>query len=157
MLSAVGNVKVALRTRLGRRAGAVRSEVFLDSFHFSGILQEKVLPGNTQISMRTRITITISLPRKMAQQVEKTMQREHRTRSELFREAFRTYLGTRRFPEETPTPSELRAIRRGEAAIKRGDYITLDELRREETLARRPRRARAKSATSIKRRTSTTY
>lgn len=96
--------------------------------------------------MRTRITITISLPRKMAQQVEKTMQREQRTRSELFREAFRTYLGTRRFREETPTPSELRAIRRGEAAIKRGEYITLDELRREETLARRPRRARAKIA-----------
>ena len=42
--------------------------------------------------------------------------------------------------------SELRAIRRGEAAIRRGDYITLDEIRREETMARRPRRARSKVA-----------
>jgi len=48
------------------------------------------------------------------------------------------------FAEETPTPAELRAIRRGEAAIKRRDYITLDELRRKEAVARGPRRTRAK-------------
>ena len=51
-----------------------------------------------------------------------------------------------RFPVEIPTPDELQAIRRGEAAIRRGDSITLDELRREEALAHRPRRARAKIA-----------
>ena len=79
----------------------------------------------------------------MAEQVEETMKAEHRTRSELVREALRTYISTRRFPEEIPTPAELRAIRRGRAAYKRGDYITLDELRREE-LARRSRRARTK-------------
>lgn len=80
----------------------------------------------------------------MAEEVEKTMKAEHRTRSEFVREALRTYISIRRLPEETPTAAELRAIRRGEAAIKRGDYITLDELRREEEMARRPRRARAK-------------
>jgi predicted transcriptional regulator len=80
----------------------------------------------------------------MADQVERTMRAEHRTRSELVREALRTYIAIRQLPEETPTPAELRAIRRGEAAIKRGDYITLDELRREEEMGRRPRRARAK-------------
>ena len=80
----------------------------------------------------------------MVRRVEKTMKREQRTRSELVREALRTYFSIREFPEETPTAAELRAIRRGDAAIQRGDYITLDQLRREEELARRPRRPRAK-------------
>ena len=95
--------------------------------------------------MRTRQTFTISLPPAMAEQVEKTMQAENRTRSELVREALRTYIAIRQFPEEIPTPAELRAIRRGRAAYQRGDYVTLDELRRrEKAVAGRPRRARAK-------------
>lgn len=94
--------------------------------------------------MRTRQTITISLPPEMADLVEKTMRAEHRTRSELIREALRTYISIRQFPEETPTPAEVRAIRRGRAAYERGDYVTLDELRREETMARSSRRTRAK-------------
>jgi predicted transcriptional regulator len=80
----------------------------------------------------------------MAEQVEKAMKAEHRTRSELFREALRTYFSIRLLPRESPTPSELRAIRRGEAAYRRGDYITLDEYFRE--LDRRPRRARKKGS-----------
>ncbi len=94
--------------------------------------------------MRTRQTITISLPPEMAEQVEKTMRAEHRTRSELVREALRTYIAIRQFPQETPTPAELRAIRRGRVAYERGDYVTLDDLRAEEAMARRPRRARTK-------------
>jgi Ribbon-helix-helix protein, copG family len=80
----------------------------------------------------------------MAEQVEKTMKVEHRTRSELVREALRTYISIRRFREEIPTPAELQAIRRGRAAYRQGDYITLDELRREDELVRRPRPARTK-------------
>ena len=94
--------------------------------------------------MRTRQTFTISLPPEMAAQAEKVMRAEHRTRSELFREALRTYISIRLLPQETPTPSELRAIRRGEAAYARGDYVTLDEYFRE--LDRRPRRTRKKGA-----------
>ena len=45
---------------------------------------------------------------------------------------------------ETPTSAELRAIRRGEAAIQRGDHVTLNELPRKQAMARRPREARAK-------------
>jgi hypothetical protein len=41
--------------------------------------------------------------------------------------------------EETPTQAELQAIRCGEAAIRRGDYISLDELRQKEAMVRRPR------------------
>ena len=95
--------------------------------------------------MRTRQTFTISLPPAMAEQVEKTMRAENRTRSELIREALRTYIAIRKFPEETPTPAELRAIRRGRDACERDDYVTLDELRRKEkAVAGSPRRARAK-------------
>ena len=95
--------------------------------------------------MRTRQTITISLPPAMTEQVEKTMRAENRTRSELVREALRTYIAIRQFPEETPTPAELRAIRRGRAAYERGDYVTLDELRRrEKAVAGSRRRTRAK-------------
>lgn len=77
------------------------------------------------------------------------MRREQRTRSELVREALRTYFSIRQFPEEVPTPAELRAIRRGEAALQRGDSITLDKLRREEQMARRPRRPARKSLKRI--------
>ena len=95
--------------------------------------------------MRTRQTFTISLPPAMAQQVKEAMLAENRTRSELVREALRTYIAIQQFPEETPTPAELRAVRRGRAAYERGDYVTLDEFRkREEAVARGPRRARAK-------------
>ena len=93
--------------------------------------------------MRTRQTITISLTPEMAEEVEKTVRAEHRTRSELVRDALRTYIAIRQFPEETPTPAELSAIRRGRAAYRRGEYLTLDELPRKEAMARRPRRARA--------------
>ena len=78
----------------------------------------------------------------MAREVEKTMKAEHRTRSELVREALRTYISIRRFSQENPTPSELRAIRRGEAAYRRGDYISLNEYFRD--MDRRPGRPRAK-------------
>ena len=94
--------------------------------------------------MRTRQTFTISLPPEMAEQAERVMKAEHRTRSELFREALRTYISIRLLPQEIPTRSELRAIRRGEAAYARGDYLTLDEYFRE--LDRRPHRTRKKGA-----------
>lgn len=44
---------------------------------------------------RTTKTITFSLPPEMAGQVEKVMQAEGRTRSELLREALRRYLEER--------------------------------------------------------------
>jgi len=94
--------------------------------------------------MRACQTITVSLPAAMAEQVEKTSRQEHRTCSELVLEALRIYISIRQFPEEAPTTAEQRAIARGRAAYERGDYITLDELRRQEAVARGSRRARAK-------------
>ena len=78
--------------------------------------------------MRTRATMTISLPPEMIQRVEEVRKAEHRTRSELVREALRTYFAGRRIREVTASRAELRAIQRGRAAYARGDYVTLDHL-----------------------------
>jgi predicted transcriptional regulator len=87
---------------------------------------------------------TIQIPASVARRVVRRARQEKRHPSDLVVEALRRYIALPSFPEETPTPAELRAIRRGEAAIKRGDFTTLDELRRKEAVARRPRRTRAK-------------
>ena len=92
---------------------------------------------------RTTSTFTISLPPAMLAELERVRKAEHRTRSELLREALRTYF-SKRIPEIAPTPAELRAIRRGRAAIARGEHVTLDDLRHE--LGAAPRRSRKKSA-----------
>jgi Arc/MetJ-type ribon-helix-helix transcriptional regulator len=76
--------------------------------------------------------LTISLPREMAKQVEPAMKTEQRTRSELVREALRTYLAR---PEEArllarlaalprvrPTPNELRQLRKGRQEMKAGNH-----------------------------------
>ena len=92
---------------------------------------------------RTTATLTISLPPAMLEELERVRKQEHRTRSELMREALRSYF-SKRIPEGVPTTAELRAIRRGRAAIARGHFVTLDELRDEVGTALR--RARKKSA-----------
>ncbi len=80
--------------------------------------------------MRTRATMTISLPRQMIEEVENIRKTEHRTRSELIREALRMYMSRARdFPIYTPTLHELREIKKGRDAIRKGGYITLDEFR----------------------------
>jgi predicted transcriptional regulator len=63
----------------------------------------------------------------MVREVEAVRKAEHRTRSELIREALRTYFNVRR--TYTPTASELRAIERGRAALRRGEYVTVGDLR----------------------------
>src|SRR6266852_3485125 len=83
---------------------------------------------------RTTSTLTISLPPAMLRELERVRKHEHRTRSELMREALRSYFSNR-IPEEVPSTVELRAIRRGRAAITGGDEVRTA-----------PRRARKKSA-----------
>lgn len=63
----------------------------------------------------------------MIDQVEKVRKAENRTRSELVREALRTYFSDR-FAEANVGAADLRAIHRGRAQIRRGEYVTLDEL-----------------------------
>ncbi len=71
--------------------------------------------------------MTISLPPAMIKEVEKIRKAEHRTRSELVREALRTYFSDR-FPVVTASPADLRALRRGRKEHERGEYVTLDQL-----------------------------
>ena len=92
--------------------------------------------------MRETITLTVSLPPAMAKQVERAMKAEHRTRSELIREALRVYFSARLISTETPTATEARAHRRGIAAYRRGNYVTLETYL--DGMDRRSRRTRAK-------------
>ena len=77
--------------------------------------------------MRTTDTLTISLPPAMVKQMEKVQKEEHRTRSELLREAWRQYFDSR-YATYTPTKAELAAIRKGRAEIRSGRFATLDQL-----------------------------
>jgi metal-responsive CopG/Arc/MetJ family transcriptional regulator len=97
--------------------------------------------------MRTTETMTISLPPAMAKQMEKVQKEEHRTRSELLREAWRQYFESR-YGTYTPTKSEAAAIRRGRAAFKRGEYVTLDQLRHELDTTRNQARTKRPRKTS---------
>lgn len=48
------------------------------------------------------------------------------------RKEYEVLMGLRRvFPVVKPTKEEMRAIRRGEREIARGEYITLEQLKRE--------------------------
>jgi metal-responsive CopG/Arc/MetJ family transcriptional regulator len=58
---------------------------------------------------RTTITFTMSLPPEMAEELRDTMTREHRTRSELVREALRRYFNAQRADRAL-----IKSIRRGE-------------------------------------------
>jgi predicted transcriptional regulator len=77
--------------------------------------------------MRTTYTFTVSVPPAMAAEIDKVRRKEHRTRSELVREALRAYIADR-YPVAQPTTSELARIRKGRAEICRGEFVTYDQL-----------------------------
>jgi len=70
--------------------------------------------------------MSISLPPALLRQFEEVRKKESRTRSELVREALRAYF-EERYPAVTPTPAELSALRRGRAAFRRGDSLSLTQ------------------------------
>lgn len=63
--------------------------------------------------MRTSETVTISLPPEVAVEVDRLAQQEGRTRSELFREAFRQYAERRRRWDQLFAYGEERAAAEG--------------------------------------------
>jgi metal-responsive CopG/Arc/MetJ family transcriptional regulator len=77
--------------------------------------------------MRTTNTLTISLPPAMVRQMEKVQKEENRTRSELVREAWRHYFESR-YHSVQPTKAKLAAIRQGRIEIRRGKFVTLQQL-----------------------------
>jgi metal-responsive CopG/Arc/MetJ family transcriptional regulator len=88
------------------------------------------------MAARTTKTLTISLPPAMVEELDRVRAREHRTRSELVREALRRYVaaGQRRRGRplaEDATPEEQEAIRIAEEEFARGETMRLDDLQNE--------------------------
>jgi len=85
----------------------------------------------------------------MAKQMEKVQKEEHRTRSELLREAWRHYFESR-FPVARATKAELAAIRKGRAEFKRGENVTLEQFRNElETARHQVRKKRSRKSSKL--------
>src|ERR1700693_1322382 len=97
--------------------------------------------------MRTTDTLTISLPPAMAKQMELVQKEEHRTRSELLREAWRQYFESR-YPVYKPTKAGQAATRKGRADYKRGYVIPLSQLHDELESARQQKRPKRTRKTS---------
>jgi predicted transcriptional regulator len=72
----------------------------------------------------SRRVCTIELPAAVGRRVDRAAKRENRNPSDVAIEALRLYFT---IPTEAATVAELRAIRRGEAAYRSADYITLDD------------------------------
>src|SRR6266851_4424374 len=98
--------------------------------------------------MRKTELLVASIPPAMMREVERLKKAEHRTRSELVREALRTYFTlAQRFPEDHATPAELRAFQQGRRAFARGRAVTLAQLLNElEPLNSRPRPKKAQAS-----------
>jgi predicted transcriptional regulator len=88
-------------------------------------------------------SVTISLPAEMLEELDRLCKREHRSRSELLREAFRFYVTDkpiRRIPIVEPEPGELDALDHGRAQTARGEYVLLEDLLDDLDADRRTRR-----------------
>lgn len=77
--------------------------------------------------MRSTHTLTISLPPAMVAEVERVRLTEHRTRSELIREALRAYIDER-YPSAAPNRTERAAIAKGREEVRRGRFVTYEQL-----------------------------
>jgi CopG family transcriptional regulator/antitoxin EndoAI len=94
---------------------------------------------------RTTATFSISVPPKMARELDRLRKTEHRTRSELFREALRQYMRTatvrdararaERLSEVEPADDEITAIEAGRRDFASGRSETMQRV-----VARRRRR-----------------
>lgn len=87
------------------------------------------------MTQRNTKTLTVSLPPAMVEELDRVRKDEHRTRSELVREALRRYVsatGTaRRMRVEEAQPGEIEAIRRAEEEYARGETVSLEDLQHE--------------------------
>ena len=100
--------------------------------------------------MRTTQTMTVSLPPALVRQFDEVRRAESRTRSELVREALRAYFELR-YPAVQPDKSELAALRRGRAAYRRGDVVSLSQFIGELDASTRKARAKRHPKSAAKR------
>ncbi len=76
-------------------------------------------------------SVTISLPVEMLDELDRVRKREHRSRSDLIREALRQYVAggpVRRIPIVDPEPGELDLLECGRRQTERGEFVLLKEL-----------------------------
>ena len=93
--------------------------------------------------------ITISLPEETMRAVGEAAARQGCWRSELIRDVLEWHLRAQELPIEEPTPEERAALAAGRAQHARGEFATLEEIRRElaaDLLAEPPKKS-AKAAT----------
>jgi len=83
--------------------------------------------------MRTAQILTVSVPPEMLKQVDKVRKAESRTRSELVREALRTYFSSRNrpVPMDLRTLAGIRPTRKGHADLTPAISVTHQQLQEE--------------------------
>ena len=87
--------------------------------------------------------ITISLPEETARAVDEAATQRGCSRSELIQDAVAWHLRLQSLPVEEPRLEERAALAAGRAQHARGEFVTLDEIRRElaaDVLAKRPKK-----------------
>jgi predicted transcriptional regulator len=70
----------------------------------------------------------------MLPELDNAARKEHRSRSELIREALRRYLAadeSRLIPLDDAMPDEAEAIERGREQFSRGEFVRLEDLQNE--------------------------
>lgn len=75
--------------------------------------------------------VTISLPESVVEAADRVAAREHRSRSDVMREALMWHLRIRELPVDDATPEEIEAFERGRAEIARGESTTHEEILRD--------------------------
>ena len=84
--------------------------------------------------------LSVSLPSHLVEELERVRKEEHRTRSEVVQKALQQYIGReaelrrvrkriKALPEEEATIQEVEAIEEGRRAFRKGEFVTLDQLR----------------------------
>ncbi len=76
-------------------------------------------------------SVTVSLPTEMLERFDRVRQREHRSRSDLRREALHQYVASaagRRIPIVDPEPGEFDSLECGRRQTERGEYVLLEDL-----------------------------
>jgi metal-responsive CopG/Arc/MetJ family transcriptional regulator len=77
--------------------------------------------------------ISVSVPETMLPEIDAVARKEHRSRSELVREALRRYLSgrDRMIATDEAKADEIEAARKGRAEFERGEFVRLEDLQRE--------------------------
>jgi predicted transcriptional regulator len=93
--------------------------------------------------------VTVTLSEDVVGAADEVAAKRECSRSALVEDALRWYLRVQELPWEEATPEEIEAIERGRAQHARGEFVTLDEIRRElaaDLLAQRPKKSTKASA-----------